>query len=77
LARLRADELRGLEIGELKEKLRELRAELARERAIVAAGTSTENPMRIRELRRAIARVLTVIREEQIKEERSKKKGKK
>ena len=77
MARLRADELRGLEIGELKEKLRELRAELARERAIVAAGTSTENPMRIRELRRAIARVLTVIREEQIKEERSKKKGKK
>jgi large subunit ribosomal protein L29 len=63
-------------IGELKEKLRELRAELARERAVVAAGTSTENPMRVRELKRAIARVLTVIREEQIKEERSKKKGK-
>jgi large subunit ribosomal protein L29 len=63
-------------IGELREKLRELRAELARERAVVAAGTSTENPMRVRELKRAIARVLTVIREEQIKEERSKKKGK-
>jgi large subunit ribosomal protein L29 len=64
-------------IGELKERLRELRAELARERATVAAGASTENPMRIRELKRAIARVLTVIREEQIKEQRSKKKGKK
>ena len=76
MARLRADELRGMGIGELKEKLRELRAELARERAVVAAGTSTENPMRVRELKRAIARVLTVIREEQIKEERSKKKGK-
>jgi large subunit ribosomal protein L29 len=64
-------------IGELKERLRELRAELARERATVAAGASTENPMRIREHKRAIARVLTVIREEQIKEQRSKKKGKK
>ena len=70
MARLRADELRGMGVGELKEKLRELRTELARERAAAAAGTSAENPMRIRELKRAIARVLTVIKEEQSRKER-------
>lgn len=70
MARLRADELRGMGIGELKEKLRELRTELARERAAAAAGTTGENPMKIRELKRAIARVLTVIKEEQSRKER-------
>ncbi|MEM2282111.1 MAG: 50S ribosomal protein L29 [Candidatus Hadarchaeales archaeon] len=70
MARLRADELRGMSIGEMKEKLRELREELSRERARTAAGGSTENPMRIRELRRAIARVLTVIKEEELRKKR-------
>ncbi len=70
MPKLRADELRGMSIEELKEKLRELRAELAKERAVARAGGTTENPMRIRELRRAIARVLTVIREVQLREGR-------
>lgn len=62
---LRADEVRSMNLEEAKAKLRELRAELARERAIRKGGGSSENPMRARELRKAIARILTVIREKE------------
>lgn len=41
-------------------KLDELRTELSRLRTMIRAGGAVENPSRIRELRKAIARVLTV-----------------
>jgi len=40
-------------------KLAELRLELAKDRAQIALGASPQNPGRVRELRRAIARLLT------------------
>ncbi len=63
MAILRADELRDMNLDELKAKLRELRAELARERAIAASGGSLENPGRMRELKRTIARIITIVKE--------------
>ena len=45
-------------------KLSELRAELSRLRTMVSAGGSIENPMRIRELRRTIARIMTAEKKE-------------
>lgn len=63
MARLRAKEIRAMSVEELMEKLRELRAELAKARATAAAGGSLENPSQIRQLKRTIARILTVIRE--------------
>ena len=63
MAILRSDEIRAMNLDELKAKLRELRAELARERSVAAGGGSLENPARSRELRRTIARILTKIRE--------------
>ena len=51
---------------ERRKKLNELRAELMRLRAMVKAGGAIENPARIRELRRAIARILTIQREEEL-----------
>lgn len=65
VAVLKPDEIRDMNIEEMKVKLRELRGELARARTTAAAGGSSENPARIRELRRAIARVLTIMREKQ------------
>jgi large subunit ribosomal protein L29 len=65
VAVLKADEVRSMSLEEARAKLRELRAELARERAIRRGGGSSENPMRARELRRAIARILTVVREKE------------
>lgn len=62
---LRSGEIRDMSVEEMKGKLDELRSELARERAIAAAGGSLENPGRVRELRRTIARVLTIMNEVQ------------
>ena len=65
MAILKSSEIRDLSVEEMKAKIRELRAELARTRATAAAGGSLENPARIRELRRTIARILTIMKEKQ------------
>ena len=52
---------------ELNERLQELRTELATERGAIASGTKAENPGRIKELRRTIARILTVLQERKTK----------
>jgi len=52
---------------EREQKLVELKAELARVLTMVKAGGSLENTMRIRELKRTIARILTVQNEERRK----------
>lgn len=67
MAILKSDEIRDMNLDEMKAKLREMRSELARERAVIASGGSLENPGRVRELRRTIARLLTVIKETQKK----------
>ena len=67
VAILRPDEIRDMSIDEMRAKLRELRTELARERSVAAAGGSLENPARIHELRRTIARILTIMKEVQKK----------
>ncbi len=65
MAILRSSEIRDLNFEEMKAKIRELRAELARTRATAAAGGSLENPARIRDLRHTIARILTIMKEKQ------------
>jgi len=67
MAILRSDEIRDMSLDEMRSKLREFRSELTRERSVAAAGGSLENPARIRELRRTIARILTIMREVQKK----------
>ena len=63
MAILRSDEIRDMNIDEMKAKLMELRSELAREWAVIASGGSLENPGRVRELKHSIARLLTIIKE--------------
>ena len=58
---MKASELRELGLVELEEKLVQLRTDLAKERASVAGGTRAEKPAKIRNLRRDIARVLTIM----------------
>jgi large subunit ribosomal protein L29 len=65
VAILRSKEIRGMSTEEMLQRLREFRAELARAQATAAAGGSLENPARIRELKRTIARILTIIKEKQ------------
>jgi len=66
MAILKPDEVRKMSRDERRRRLEELRAELVRLRAQAARGT-LENPARIREIRKAIARILTVEREEELR----------
>ena len=59
---LEIDQLKVLEKSELLEKVGQLKQELFHFRSQLAMGRM-ENPMRIRETKRDIARVRTVIRE--------------
>jgi large subunit ribosomal protein L29 len=79
---IRVREIRGMSVEDRDKKLSELRAELARLRTMVRAGGAVENPTRIRELRKAIAKILTIDNEAKLgirkkEEEPAKKKDKK
>jgi len=65
---LRKREIRQMMPEERAKRLNELRTELVRLRTTVAAGGTMENPARIREIRRAIARILTIENEQEKKE---------
>ncbi|WP_297477428.1 50S ribosomal protein L29 [Thermococcus sp.] len=66
---MKPSEIREMSIDEIEEKLRELKLELAKEKGVLTMGASTENPMVIRDLRRDIARLLT-IKKEKLREKR-------
>ena len=57
---LRKREIRQLLPEEREKKLQELRTELVHLRTMVASGGTVENPARIKEIRRTIARLLTI-----------------
>ena len=61
---MRTKEIRNLSPEERKEKLAELKNELMHERGVAAMGGSPPSPGKIKQLRRSIARILTVIHEE-------------
>lgn len=63
---MKASEIRALSEEEAEEKLTALKKELAKERAIIASGTRPEKPSKIRNLKRDIARILTVMAEKKI-----------
>jgi large subunit ribosomal protein L29 len=68
---LRLREIRSMTSEERMKKLIELNTELMRLRAMVEAGGAVENPARIREIRKAIARIYTVEGEELRKAQRA------
>ena len=57
-------DIRTMPSEDRKKKIIELRTELVRLKTMVKAGGSLDNPSRIRELRKTIARILTVENEE-------------
>ena len=61
---LHPEEIRDMTIQEREEELEQLETELLNARAVQAAGGAPDNPGRIKELRRAIARIKTIRREE-------------
>ena len=72
---LKAREIRAMSREEREKKLQELRLELMKLRMQAQLGT-LENPGRIRAIRKTIARILTINREEELREEKKKRKRK-
>ena len=66
MPQLTAKDIRKLTPTERQKKLQELYNELSAIRVDVATGGGTENPYKIRAVRRAIARILTVQHEEEM-----------
>ncbi|MBI2530248.1 MAG: 50S ribosomal protein L29 [Candidatus Diapherotrites archaeon] len=60
---LKIRQIREMAVQEAEEKLLEMRADLAKEKALVASHTKQENPGKIRALRRAVAKILTIVNE--------------
>ncbi len=60
---LRVREIRQMPAEERRKKLDEIRTELVRLKTTVASGGTIENPGRIKELRKTMARILTIERE--------------
>jgi len=63
----RTEEIREYSPEERGKKLTELRSELVKLKAMVEAGGAVENPARIKEIRRTIARILTIENETKAK----------
>lgn len=81
---LRVREINNMSSEDRSKKLVELRAELSRLRTMIRAGGAVENPARITDLRKTIAKILTIeseyklgIRKKEAKEEKSVKSTKK
>lgn len=66
---MKANKLRDLTQDELMRKVTELKEELFNLRFQLATG-QLENPMRIREIKKTIARTQTVIRERELNEQK-------
>ncbi len=62
---MKADELRNLTDAELEQKVREFKEELFNLR-FQHATAQLDNPLRIREVKRIIARIKTVLREREL-----------
>ena len=60
MAILRTSEIRTMTAEERADELENLKNELVRERALTSAGGAPENPGRIGEIRRTIARIKTI-----------------
>jgi len=61
---LHVEEIRDMTPAEREAELEDLETELMQDNAVKAAGGAPENPGRIKELRRTIARIKTIQREE-------------
>jgi len=69
MAFMRKKDIRKLEDKELEKKLGEMRLELAKQKASVKIGATVTSPGRVREIRKTVARGLTIKKERSAKEQ--------
>ncbi|MFH1544538.1 MAG: 50S ribosomal protein L29 [archaeon] len=63
--KLNVKDMRGMAAEELSEKIIGIKADLAKEKALISSGTRSENPGKIKKMRKTIARILTIINEKE------------
>ena len=63
MAIMKTKKMREMSTKELDDKLKELRLEISKEIASSEVGGTVKNPGRIREIKRTIARILTIKKE--------------
>lgn len=63
---VRVKEIRDMSPEDRYKRLGEFRTELLRLKTMIKAGGTIENPARVRELRKAIAKILTIQREQEL-----------
>ena len=66
MAIIKMKDLRILGNSELDDKKEQLRTELRKEMGAIASGTKAENPGIIRETKKTIARINTLLREKEV-----------
>jgi large subunit ribosomal protein L29 len=70
---IRLKDIREMSLEDQRKKVLELQTELVRLRTMTKAGGTIEDTARIKELRKAIARILTIEREVELSEAEAKK----
>ena len=65
MALIKAKDIRAMTPEERGSKLKELRSDLMHERGVAAMGGAPKNPGKIQAIKRNIARMLTIMREEE------------
>lgn len=68
---MKTDKMRDMSISELDQKFVELKGELFNLRFQMATG-QLENPMRVKDVKKSIARIKTILRERELKSVESK-----
>jgi len=68
---MKTKELRGLGKEDMKNRLEELRKELIKHNAQIATGTVPKSPGQVKQTKKTIARILTILKEKK-KEEKKK-----
>ncbi len=73
---MKIQEIRKMKPEELDKKLSELRLEIGKEFGTVKMGRATKNPGKIKQLRKTIARILTVKKESKLSKRKKGEKNK-
>ena len=63
---IRMSQIREMSSEDRMKRLDEMKTELSKLKTMIHAGGSIENPSRVSELRKTIARIMTVMREEEL-----------
>lgn len=66
MKQMKANKIREMSVNELEQKLVELKGELFNLRFQMATG-QLENPMRVRDVKKSIARIKTILKEKELK----------